>query len=113
MRVTKRRLTAMQETAPGDQASSDPSDEDDDFFAKHVNSCHTARGVSDEPIIEDGGSHGTVTRLFIKTNTRLPASAACERMFSAAGYIVTRLRARIGDGNVENQLLKINQDFVR
>ena len=37
MRVTKRRLTAMQETAPGDQASSEPSDEDDDFFARKPN----------------------------------------------------------------------------
>ena len=49
-----------------------------------------------------------LARLLIKTNTALPASAACERLFSAAGRIFVP-----SDAQFEYQLLlKLNRAFV-
>ena len=48
-------------------------------------------------------------KLFVKLNTALPASAACERLFSTAGLIFTPKRARIGE---QQLLLKLNARFV-
>ena len=41
----------------------------------------------------------------IKLNTPLPASAACERLFSAAGRVFVPRRGRISDKRFEQQLL--------
>jgi len=41
---------------------------------------------------------------FIKLNTPLPASAACERLFSAAGRVFVHRRGRISDKRFEQQL---------
>ena len=41
----------------------------------------------------------------IKLNTPLPASAACERLFSAAGRVFVPRRGRISDKHFEQQLL--------
>ena len=55
-----------------------------------------------------------LARLFVKTNTALPASAACECLFSAAGRIFVPNRARNSDAQFEHQLLlKLNRDFVK
>ena len=42
---------------------------------------------------------------FIKLNTSLPASAACKRLFSAAGRVFVPRRGRISDKRFEQQLL--------
>lgn len=48
-------------------------------------------------------------QMFVKFNTSLPSSASVERLFSVAGDICTKKRARITDQNFENTLLyKIN-----
>lgn len=53
-----------------------------------------------------------VKRLSLKLNTPLPASAACERLFSCAGQLFTPKRARLDSTNFENQLIvKLNNKF--
>ncbi|KAL2102098.1 hypothetical protein ACEWY4_003859 [Coilia grayii] len=53
-----------------------------------------------------------IKKLALKLNTGLPASAACERLFSCAGLLFTPKRARIDSNNFENQLLlKLNRKF--
>ena len=55
-------------------------------------------------------SFPTVLKLSVKLNTPLPASAACERLFSIAGLVFSPRRARLNSRNFENQLLlKMNQ----
>lgn len=55
----------------------------------------------------------SVCHLSLKLNTPLPASAACERLFSTAGMIFRPKRARLRSQNFENLLLlKLNKQFV-
>ncbi|XP_019911633.1 uncharacterized protein LOC109616853 [Esox lucius] len=57
-------------------------------------------------------SFPAVCRLSLTLNTALPASAACERLFSTAGLIFTPKRAHVDSKNFENQLLlKLNKGF--
>lgn len=58
-------------------------------------------------------SFPAVCKLSVKLNTPLPASAACERLFSIAGLVFSPRRARLNTFNFENQLLlRINQRFL-
>ncbi|KAK6295253.1 hypothetical protein J4Q44_G00344790 [Coregonus suidteri] len=57
-------------------------------------------------------SFPAVCKLSLRLNTPLPASAACERLFSIAGLVFSPRRARQDSRNFENQLLlKINCQF--
>lgn len=57
-------------------------------------------------------SFSAIKKLSLKLNTALPASAACERLFSCAGLLFTAKRSRIDSVNLENQLLlKLNKRF--
>ncbi|XP_041825222.1 uncharacterized protein LOC121655155 isoform X1 [Melanotaenia boesemani] len=57
-------------------------------------------------------SFPAVCNLSLKLNTPLPASAACERLFSTAGLIFTPKRACLNSKNFENQLLlRLNKKF--
>ncbi|KAL1277235.1 hypothetical protein QQF64_023908 [Cirrhinus molitorella] len=54
-----------------------------------------------------------IRNLSLKLNTGLPASAACERLFSSAGLLFTAKRARMNSANFENKLLlKLNRKFI-
>ena len=46
-----------------------------------------------------------VRRLFIKYNTAMPSSAACERLFSTGRRVLHYLRARMADSTVEGSLI--------
>src|SRR4029434_2283108 len=54
-----------------------------------------------------------IKKLSLKLNTGLPASAACKRLFSCAGLLLTAKRARMNSTHLKNQLLlKLNKKFV-
>lgn len=107
----------MQETGEATRSSS--SDEGD-FFSSLKKSSH----AQDSSKQLDGylslsseqmdilKSFPAVCKLSVKLNTPLPASAACERLFSIAGLVFSPRRARLDSRNFENQLLlKINRTF--
>ena len=50
-------------------------------------------------------SHPIIKSVFLKLNTALPASAACERMFSVAGRIFAPCHTSMSDEHFEQQLL--------
>ena len=53
-----------------------------------------------------------LSEIFRKFNTNLPSSASVERLFSAAGRVLTPLRASLSDEAFEAQLLlKCNKDL--
>ena len=102
----------------GDVTSTNPSD-DGDFFADLASS-----NVNRDSNIQLDGylalsaermqmatlkSYPAVCKLSVKLNTPLPASAACECLFSVAGQVFSPRRARLDAQNFENQLLlKVN-----
>jgi hypothetical protein len=56
-------------------------------------------------------SHPIIKSIFFELNTALPASAACERMFSLAGRVFAQNRTRMTDEHFEQQLLqRLNHD---
>ncbi|KAI2645638.1 Zinc finger BED domain-containing protein 4 [Labeo rohita] len=70
---------------------------------------YLASKVDNKEILQ---SYPAVCKLSLKINTALPASAACERLFSTAGLIFSPRRARLDARNFENQLLlKLNKKY--
>ena len=121
LRYLKLRLAEMEEpTAPRRQPSdsSAPSEDEDSFFSSRKRRAPTTdqleRYLADEcEQLTCLDAYPKLRVLFIELNTPLPASAACERLFSAAGLIFKPLRACIGDAEFENQLLlKLNKTYV-
>ncbi|XP_070834528.1 uncharacterized protein [Chaetodon trifascialis] len=98
--------------------SSSTSDEDDFFSGlKHTHTQETTKQLDTYLACTSEGMDiftpcPAVARLSLKLNTGLPASAACERLFSTAGLLFTPRRGRIHSQNLENQLLlKLNKAF--
>ena len=101
------------------QGESSHSSEEDDFFSaiKQTSSQENAKQLEiylgcQSDTVEILKSFPAVCNLSLRLNTALPASAACERLFSVAGLIFRPKRARIGSKNFENQLLlRLNRRF--
>ncbi|XP_052465759.1 uncharacterized protein LOC128022352 [Carassius gibelio] len=94
------------------------SSDDEDFFASLKPTTHEASKELDGYLAcvsdtrESLLTFPAICSLSIKTNTPLPASAACERLFSTAGLLFSPKRARLDTNNFENQLLlKLNLRF--
>ena len=95
----------------GDATRSSSSDEDDFFSALQSSQAQDSTKQLDGYLACSADqmnllkSFPAVLKLSVKLNTPLPASAACERLFSVAGLIFSPKRAFIGSKNFENQLL--------
>ncbi|KAG9266014.1 hypothetical protein AMEX_G20505 [Astyanax mexicanus] len=95
------------------------SSEEDDFFSslKKTRPLETTQQLDaylgcPGDTVEVLKSFPAVCHLSLKLNTALPASAACERLFSVAGLIFRPRRACTSSKNFENQLLlRLNKDF--
>ena len=103
---------------PQRPSTSDESDDDDDDFFAHKKRQSSGQVQLEQYLASDSASVASLAawpvlaKVFVRLNTPLPASAACERLFSAAGRIFTPSRARIGAVSFENQLLlKLNEHF--
>lgn len=100
------------------QTNSSHSDEDDFFASMGEGQSKTGELERYLSCTSPGGmdllhSFPEVKRLSLKLNTALPASAACERLFSHAGLLYTAKRSQLQSENLESQLLlKINGHFM-
>ncbi len=99
--------------------TSHSSEEEEDFFSAIKQSSSQENTKQLETYLGCPGdtmevlkSFPAVCHLSLRLNTALPASAACERLFSTAGLIFTPKRACVDSKNFENQLLlKLNKGF--
>ena len=76
---------------------------------KHVLDIYLS---SDEDFDIFEGRHASLKSLALELNTPLPASAACERLFSCGGLILRPHRSSLSDKHFEACLLaKLNHKF--
>ncbi|KAL6475709.1 hypothetical protein MHYP_G00167490 [Metynnis hypsauchen] len=95
------------------------SSEEEDFFSslKKTSPLETTQQLDaylgcPRDTVEVLKSFPAVCQLSLKLNTALPASAACERLFTVAGLIFRPKRARTASKNFENQLLlRLNKAY--
>ena len=110
----------MAETEEEQGASKPNSSDEDNFFSTMKSRRSEGSGELEGYLacasesMDLLNSFPNVKKLSLKLNTGLPASAACERLFSSAGLLFTAKRARLSAENFENQLLlKMNKSFVQ
>lgn len=118
----KEHLPDYDEPLQQPNVSSSTSDEDD-FFSGMLHTGNKETSITKQLdtylACTDGRMDSlktcpAVAKLSLKLNTALPASAACERLFSAAGLLFSPRRGRIHSQNLENQLLlKLNKAFFK
>lgn len=114
----KEHLPSFDEPRQQHVSSSGTSDEEDYFSGlRRTHTQETTKQLDTYLACTSGGMETfapcpAVARLALKLNTGLPASAACERLFSTAGLLFTPRRGRILSQNLENQLLlKLNRAY--
>ena len=106
-----------------DNSTNSNDDEDDLFFSSrrkrnsfatdHLDQYLAAGVVGHHIHLSSLNTWPQLKSLFVKLNTPLAASAACERLFSVAGLIFTPRLACLSDTTFENQLLpRLNKAFV-
>lgn len=95
----------------GDATGSSSSDEDDFFSAQDSTKQLDGYMACLADHMNLLKSFPAVHKLSVKLNTPLPASAACERLFSIAGQVFSPRRARLNSGNFEKKL-KMNRTFM-
>src|SRR4029434_461255 len=98
-----------------EQVGQHSSDEDDLFSSMRSRRYRGVRRVPSLCLSQDGSGEllSEYQKTVPKLNTGLPASAACEQLFSCAGLLFTAKRARMNSTHLENQLLlKLNKKFV-
>ncbi|XP_067249374.1 zinc finger BED domain-containing protein 4-like [Chanodichthys erythropterus] len=110
--------THMEEEPALSSPGSHSGSEEEDFFGLMKGNVHETTKQLDAYLANTSTSMDilksvpTVFNLSLKLNTPLPASAACERMFSTAGHILSAKRGRLGSKSFENQiLLKLNKNY--
>ncbi|XP_073709424.1 zinc finger BED domain-containing protein 4-like [Misgurnus anguillicaudatus] len=115
----KEHLSEHNEGLRSPDTTSSSSDEDDFFTNVKQTHSHEISKQLDGYLAATAEGVNTLTpypavrNLSLKLNTALPASAACERLFSVAGLLFTPRRGSIHSQNFENQLLlKLNKDFM-
>jgi hypothetical protein len=95
------------------------TDVEDDFFAfrshrsMDVTADNRMSGYLSSSIssLIELNSPSIIKSIFFELSTALPASAACERMFSVAGRVFAPNRTRTTDEHFEQQLLlRLNHD---
>ncbi len=96
------------------------ADDDDGFFTFHqqqdINSnadAILANFMSSNSVnsVKELRLFPAIQKIFIELNTALPASAACERLFSTAGRVFRPSRCSMSDKHFEQQLL-LRANFV-
>ena len=98
--------------------SSEDDKDDNDFFQKKNKASSDAsslRSFLDSPVenLCDYSRWPLLRQLFVELNTPLPASAACERLFSSGGLLFRPHCSSVIDINFENCLLvKCNKSFI-
>ncbi|KAL7854973.1 hypothetical protein SRHO_G00171630 [Serrasalmus rhombeus] len=110
--------TLLEQMTQGDmeQVGQHSSDEDD-FFTSVKSRRTQSTGELDGYLacasdkMDLLNSFTYIKKLCLKLNTGLPASAACERLLSCAGLVLTAKRTRLSCANFENQL-KLNSKFT-
>ncbi|XP_051800990.1 uncharacterized protein LOC127537594 isoform X1 [Acanthochromis polyacanthus] len=109
----------IEQSSPSEQSRASSSD-DEDFFSPLQSSHSQDSSKQLDAYLTCSADHMTVLKsypavcaLSVKLNTPLPASAACERLFSIAGLVFAPRRARLNSKNFENQLLlRMNRKFL-
>ncbi|KAL7393724.1 hypothetical protein ABVT39_015196 [Epinephelus coioides] len=117
----KRHLPDHDESLRQSPPDSSSASDEDDFFSsmRHGHTQDTTKQLDAYLTCAAEGmdmltSFPAISSLSLELDTVLPASAACKRLFSAAGLIFSPRRGRIDSHNFKNQLLlKLNKDFFK